>query len=56
MYYSKQLSSFSGATILNSQIFNNITPYFNTNIVFIILFSILITYLISDCKCNTKKV
>lgn len=56
MKYSKELSSFSGAVILNSQIFNDITPYFITNIIFIILFSILITCLISDCKYNTKKV
>lgn len=56
MQYSKELSSFSGATILNSQIFNNITPYFITNILFIILFSILITYLILDCKLNSIKV
>lgn len=50
MNKSKTISSFSGAIILNSQIFNNITPTVYINIVFVIILSSICVYLISDCQ------
>ncbi len=50
MNNSKTISSFIGATILNSQIFNNITPIVFINIIFVIILSAVCVFLISDCQ------
>ena len=52
MNKSKTISSFIGATILNSQIFNNITPIVYINVIFVIILSSICVYLISDCQEN----
>lgn len=52
MEYSKELSVFSGAVVLNGNIFNNITPYFVVNIVFIIILSAFVSF---SLNCNANK-
>lgn len=53
MKHSQKLASFSGAVIINSKIFDDLTPSFNVNIVFIIILSAFVVFSL-NCEANTN--